>query len=95
MKKLDQADYIVLGKKPGEVSTFSCYCMFHANSSCLQKKMQEIREKDLETITETNFFEMLKVGVPQEKRERMAEEAARRAAEAAQDGEPAKKKQKK
>ncbi|KAH8680658.1 hypothetical protein BX600DRAFT_444879 [Xylariales sp. PMI_506] len=35
------------------------------------KKLQEINEKELETISEEEFFDILVNGVPQEKRERM------------------------
>ncbi|KAK8045520.1 hypothetical protein PG993_005544 [Apiospora rasikravindrae] len=42
------------------------------------KKLQEINEKELETITEEEFFQILENGVPQEKRDRMA---ARQAAD--------------
>ena len=58
------------------------------------KKVKEINEKSLETISEAEFFELLKNGVPQEKRDRMAA-AAEAAAAAAEDGEPVTKKQKK
>ncbi|KAK6846325.1 hypothetical protein PG989_013884 [Apiospora arundinis] len=47
------------------------------------KKLQEINEKELETITEEEFFQILENGVPQEKRDRMA---ARQAAD--EDEEP-------
>ena len=53
-----------------------------------QKKIDEINEKGLETITEDEFFEMLKTGVPEGKRDRMA-------AAAEEKDEPAPKKQKK
>ncbi|KAK8131664.1 Chromosome transmission fidelity factor [Apiospora sp. TS-2023a] len=36
------------------------------------KKLQEINEKELETITEEEFFQILEEGVSQEKRDRMA-----------------------
>lgn len=49
------------------------------------KKLDTIAEHGLETIDEGQFYEMLKTGVPEEKRQRMAEKG-----EAA----PAKKKQK-
>ncbi|KAK8053023.1 hypothetical protein PG996_012324 [Apiospora saccharicola] len=42
------------------------------------KKLQEINEKELETITEEEFFQILEKGVSQEKRDRMA---ARQAAD--------------
>ncbi|KAK8068813.1 hypothetical protein PG994_005429 [Apiospora phragmitis] len=42
------------------------------------KKLMEINEKELETISEEEFFQILQNGVPQEKRDRMA---ARQAAD--------------
>ena len=49
VKKLDEADWIVLGTKPGA------------------KKVDEINEKNLKTMTEAQFLEMLKGGgEPQE-----------------------------
>jgi len=50
------------------------------------KKLEEIEQKGLETLDEDGFFALLEEGVPQEKRDRMAEKA---------DAQPAKKKQKK
>jgi BRCT domain type II-containing protein len=52
------------------------------------KKVETIAQNGLDTISESEFFDMLKTGVPKEKRDRMA-------AAAADDGEPATKKQKK
>ncbi|RYP40563.1 hypothetical protein DL767_001563 [Monosporascus sp. MG133] len=49
------------------------------------KKLQEINEKELETISEEEFFQILENGVGREKRERMA--ARRRADEEARAGE--------
>ncbi|RYP05760.1 hypothetical protein DL764_003577 [Monosporascus ibericus] len=49
------------------------------------KKLQEISEKELETISEEEFFQILENGVGREKRERMA--ARRRADEEAHAGE--------
>ena len=54
------------------------------------KKLETIEEHDLDTITEDEFFEILQNGVPQEKRDRIAQKAAESEA-----SEPAKKKQKK
>ena len=52
-----------------------------------QKKLDIISEHDLATITEAEFFDMLKNGVPKQKREQVAAKAG--------DDQPAKKKQKK
>ena len=54
-----------------------------------QKKLDEIEDKGLETIDEDGFFEILKNGVPKEKRDRMAAKTA------AETDEPPKKKAKK
>lgn len=50
------------------------------------KKLEVIAEHGLETIDEDQFYEMLKTGVPEEKRQKMAAKGT---------AEPAKKKQKK
>nr|POE92996.1 replication factor c subunit 1 [Quercus suber] len=52
-----------------------------------QKKLDEIAEKDLDTITESDFFQLLKTGVSDDKRRKMRAKAAAE--------EPAKKKAKK
>lgn len=49
------------------------------------KKLETINKHGLDTIREDEFFEMLKTGVPKEKRERMAAKG---------EDEPPKKKQK-
>lgn len=78
------ADYVVLGAK---------YVLPQAilvNYNCSQetrpgaKKLEDIAKHKADTISEKEFFEMLKTGVPEDKRERMAAKA-----------EPPKKKQKK
>lgn len=53
-------------------------------------KIAEIKEKDLETVDEEGFFDLLRDGVPDSKRARMAANAAADDAEA-----PPKKKSKK
>ncbi|KAK7932566.1 RFC1-like protein [Apiospora marii] len=40
------------------------------------KKLQEINEKELDTISEEEFFQILEKGVPKEKRDRMAAQQA-------------------
>ncbi|KAF2716795.1 hypothetical protein K431DRAFT_289081 [Polychaeton citri CBS 116435] len=55
------------------------------------KKLEVIRENDLETISEEEFLELLQTGVPTDKRARMA---SKRAADEAE-GPPAKKRSKK
>lgn len=57
------------------------------------KKIEEIREKDLDTVDEEGFFDLLRNGVPESKRRLMAAKAAEAEAEAEAE-EPPKKKSK-
>ena len=103
VNKLEETDYIILGKRPGEcidsIAQSESLCSAFYLSFSGDKKIAQIEKEGLETISEPQFLEMLETGVPKEKRDRMAAKAAKaaKAAEADQgeSAQPAKKKQKK